>query len=79
MIDDAIFVIAPAAFGTLDGSERELRKREEAAQEASEKYINTDYFESARVMMDRLEAKKAGNWDEKTGTIRQDKDAATSG
>ncbi|WP_338466466.1 hypothetical protein RXV95_13020 [Novosphingobium sp. ZN18A2] len=69
MIKAAIFTISPSAYGTFDGNERRKRKRDKAYREAAAKYTNIAYHESAGDMLKRLEAKRDGRWDEKTGTI----------
>ena len=75
MIEDAIFIISPSAYGTFDGDEREKKKRERQMEEAAEKYFNIENTESALDMLRRLEAKRDGRWDEATRTIREDKSA----
>lgn len=74
MIEDAIFIISPAAFGTFDGDEREKGKRDKAMKEAAEKYTKITIRESALDMLKRLEAKRDGRWDEATQTIIGDED-----
>lgn len=69
MIPDAIAVIEPAAFGTFDGDEKEKRKRQRQLDTAAKRYTGIDGNESARDMLDRLEAKRDGRWDEATHTI----------
>jgi tetratricopeptide (TPR) repeat protein len=69
MIDDAIKVIEPAAFGTFDGDEKEKRKRERQLNQAAKKYTGIDDSESPRDMLDRLEAKRDGRWNEATKTF----------
>jgi hypothetical protein len=70
MVDDAIFIISPAAFGTFDGDEREKRKRQRQLVEAADKYTNIEITETPLEMLQRLEAKRDGRWDEATKTIR---------
>lgn len=77
MIEDAIFIISPAAFGTFDGDEREKKKRERAMSEYAEKYTKITADESPLEMLQRLEAKRDGNWDETTQSIEETETVAT--
>jgi hypothetical protein len=69
MISDAIAVIQPSAYGTFDGDEKEKRKRQRQLDTAAKRYTGIDDSESARDMLDRLEAKRDGRWDEATRTF----------
>ena len=69
MIDDAIFIISPAAFGTFDGDEREKEKRDRAMREYAEKYTKITVDETPLEMLKRLEAKRDDRWDEATQSI----------
>lgn len=69
MIEDAILIIKPAAFGTFDGDEGEKRKRARLMEKYSERFTNINNYESAGDMLMRLEAKRDGTWDEATQTI----------
>ena len=69
MIDDAIFIISPAAFGTFDGDEREKEKRDRAMRQYAEKYTKITVAETPLEMLKRLEAKRDGRWDEATQSI----------
>ena len=74
MIDDAIFIISPAAFGTFDGDEREKKKRDRAMREYAEKYTKITVGETPLEMLRRLEAKRDGRWDEATQSIVGEED-----
>jgi tetratricopeptide (TPR) repeat protein len=69
LIEDAIAVIKPAAFGAFDGADREKARRERQLSEAAELYTSIAAYESPRDMLKRLEAKLDGRWDESTGTV----------
>jgi tetratricopeptide (TPR) repeat protein len=69
MIDDAIFMIKPLAYATFEGSESEQAKRKRAFAKAVDKYGRLVVPETAADMLRRLEAKKDGRYDEKTGKI----------
>lgn len=71
MIEDAIFIISPAAFGTFDGDEREKKKREKAMKEYAEKYTKISAGETPLEMLQRLKAKRDGTWDEMTQSIKE--------
>lgn len=68
-IEDAISIIEPAAFGTFDGDDAEKRRRERALRRYSERYSNINNYESPKDMLDRLVAKRDGNWDEENNTF----------
>lgn len=70
MLDDAIKVIEPAAFGSFDGDEGKKKKRERARVQAAERYTNISTYESPGDMLARLTAKKEGRWDETRQTIK---------
>lgn len=59
MIDDAIGIIKPAAFGAFDGDEGEKRKRQRALAKAADRYTNISNYESPIDMLKRLEGLKA--------------------
>ncbi|MCT2560132.1 DUF1570 domain-containing protein [Tsuneonella sp. YG55] len=69
LVDDAIAIIEPAAYGAFDGDEKEKKRRGKLVATYAEKYTNIDNYETPRDMLDRLEAKKDGRFDEKTGAI----------
>lgn len=69
MIEEAIFIISPAAFGTFDGDEREKKKREKAIKEYAEEYTKIEVRETPLEMLARLEAKRDGKWDEASQSI----------
>ncbi len=69
MIEDAIGVIKPAAFGAFDGDEREKARREKQLAQAAKRYSNISAYESPVDMLKRLEAKRDGRWDEARGVI----------
>ena len=69
MIEEAIFIISPAAFGTFDGDEREKSKRERALRKYAEDYTKIEVRETPLEMLARLEAKRDGRWDAATQTI----------
>lgn len=70
MLDDAIKVIEPAAFGSFDGDEGKKKKRERARAQAAERYTNISNYESPRDMLARLTAKKEGRWDEAKQAVK---------
>lgn len=70
MLDDAIQVIEPAAFGSFEGDEGKKKKRERARAQAAERYTNISNYESPRDMLARLTAKKQGRWDETAQAIK---------
>lgn len=67
LIEDAIAVIKPAAFGSFDGDEKEKARRQKRLADASKRYSSISIYESPGDMLKRLEAKQAGNWDEARG------------
>ena len=69
MIDEAIFMISPLAFGTFDGDDRQRRRREEAMAELIEKYGRIIVEDTPKEMLERLEAKRDGRWDEETQSV----------
>ncbi len=69
LIDDAIAIIEPAAFGAFDGDAREKRRRGKAMERYAERYTNIENYETPRDMLDRLEAKKDGRYDPETNTF----------
>ncbi|MGB7373722.1 tetratricopeptide repeat protein [Pontixanthobacter sp.] len=69
LLDDAIAVIKPSAFGTFDGDEGEKRKRDKFRQEAADRFTHITAYEDAKVMLSRLEAKRDGSWDEASQSI----------
>lgn len=68
-VEDAIAVIKPAAFGAFDGDEKEKKKRKRYLEKYAEQYTNINSYEDAADMLDRLEAKRDGKWDEATQSI----------
>ena len=58
MIDEAIVVISPAAYGSFDGDEGELKKREKETLKAAAMYTGIAAHETAKKMLDRLNAAK---------------------
>jgi hypothetical protein len=58
MIDEAIVVISPAAFGSFDGDEGEERKREKESAKFAAMYTNISNNESPKKMLERLNAAK---------------------
>lgn len=74
LIEDAIDVIKPAAFGAFDGDENEKKRRERQLAEASEMFTSVSNYESASDMLKRLEAKRDGRWDEATQTIKPEEE-----
>ncbi|MCV0382494.1 MAG: hypothetical protein K5799_03430 [Erythrobacter sp.] len=75
MIEDAIAIIEPAAFGSFDGDESEKRRRGKAMAEYAEKYTNIENYETPGDMLKRLNAKQDGRWDAQTATIMPDESA----
>lgn len=69
LVDDAIAIIEPAAFGTFDGDDSEKRRRDRALRRYSAQYSNINNYESPKEMLDRLVAKRDGNWDEANNTF----------
>ena len=69
MIDEAIFMVNPLAFGSFDGDERAQRRRDEAIAEAVEKYGRMVVEDTPKEMLDRLVAKRDGTWNDETQTI----------
>lgn len=68
-VEDAIEIIKPSAFGTFDGHDDEKERRGEQRAEAAAEYSMVNAYEDAKDMLNRLEAKRDGNWDESTQTI----------
>ena len=58
MIDEAIVVISPAAYGSFDGDEKEERKRDKETAKFAALYTGIPNNESAKKMLDRLNAAK---------------------
>ena len=58
MIDEAIVVISPAAYGSFDGDEGEERKREKETLKAAAMYTGIVAHETPKKMLDRLNAAK---------------------
>ena len=58
MIDEAIQVISPAAFGSFDGDDGEERKRDKETAKAAAMYTGVTAHETAKKMLDRLTALK---------------------
>lgn len=78
LIDDAIAIIGPSAFGSFDGDEKEKAKRGKLLAQYAAKYTNIDNYEPAGDMMARLQAKKTGRWDAAKGVIVADPAAKAS-
>lgn len=58
MIDEAIVVISPAAYGSFDGDDGEERKRDKESAKAAAMYTGITAHEIAKKMLDRLNAAK---------------------
>ncbi|QWC56208.1 hypothetical protein F7D01_03085 [Erythrobacter sp. 3-20A1M] len=58
MLDDAVAVIEPAAYGTFDGDEGKKRRRERLMKRFAEKYTNIQNYESPLEMLNRLREKQ---------------------
>jgi hypothetical protein len=58
MIDEAIVVISPAAYGSFDGDDREQKKRDKELAKAATMYTNISNNESPKKMLERLNAAK---------------------
>lgn len=80
LIEEAIFMISPLAFGSLDGAENEDEKKRERDREQfrefAEEYFNVEYREPAKDMLERLEAKQAGTWNEGDGAVATEETTA---
>ena len=59
MIDEAIVVISPAAYGSFDGDEGEVRKRDKESAKAAAMYTGISNNESPKKMLERLNAAKS--------------------
>lgn len=69
MYDEAIHVISPLAFGSFEGTDGQKKRRAKATAEMVEKYGRAVVVDTPIEMLKRLEAKRDGKWDEKTGKI----------
>lgn len=58
LIDDALYIIGPAAFGSLGGDDGKQAKQEREVARAGRKYTGIDVHESAVVLYKRLKAAK---------------------
>lgn len=58
LIDDAIEIIKPSAFGSFDGDDSEKRKRKRLADSAAQRFTNITSYESAIDMLKRLQEKQ---------------------
>lgn len=57
LVEDAIQIIEPAAFGSFDGDDSEKRKRKKFMDKAAERFTHISSYESPLDMLKRLQAK----------------------
>lgn len=78
-VEDAIAVISPAAFGIADAGEHVAKKRRRDLSRAADRYTGIRFTETPREMLERLQAKEDGRWDEATQTARPAAPATAAG